>query len=123
MIKIADKTLTDLEFPTVCAQISEFCVTQMGIEKALTLKPYTTWKKTVFELDQTNEYLSSYQQESRIPNHGFDSVHQEIKLLGIEETILETASFKKISSLSESANTQIKFFNKYQELYPCLYET
>lgn len=123
MIKIAAKTLIDLEFPTVCQQISEFCVTQMGVEKALEIAPYKTTKKTVFGLNQTNEYLSSYQQDSRIPNHGFDSIHQEIKMLGIEETILETGSFKKIAGLSDTANTQIRFFNKNQELYPCLYET
>ncbi len=123
MIKIASKTLIDLEFPSVCQQISEFCITQMGVEKALTITPYKTTKKSVFGLNQTNEYLSSYQQDSRIPNHGFESIHQEIKMLGIEETILETGSFKKIAGLSETANTQIRFFNKNLELYPCLNET
>ena len=123
MIKIAAKTLIDLEFPTVCQQISEFCITQMGIEKTLEIAPYNSTKKSLFGLNQTNEYVSSYQQDSRIPNHGFDSIHQEIKLLGIEDTILETGSFKKIAGLSETANTQIKFFSKNRELYPCLYET
>src|SRR5690606_42144695 len=101
MIKIAAKTLIDLEFPTVCQQISEFCITQMGIEKTLEIAPYKSTKKSLFGLNQTNEYVSSYQQDSRIPNHGFDSIHQEIKLLGIEDTILETGSFKKIAGLSE----------------------
>lgn len=123
MIKIAEKTLIDLEFPTVCKQISEFCITQMGMEKALEITPYTTGKKAVFGLHQTNEYLSSYQQDSRIPNHGFDSIHQELRMLSIEDAILETGSFKKISSLSETANTQLRFFNKNKELYPSLFET
>ena len=123
MIKIAAKSLLDLEFPSVCKQISDFCITQMGIEKALEIVPYTTHKKTVFGLHQTDEYLKSYQQDSRIPNHGFDSIHQEIKMLGIENSILEVGSFKKISSLSETSNTQIRFFNKFSELYPSLYET
>jgi len=95
----------------------------MGIEKALSILPFNTGKKAVFGLNQTNEYLSSYQQDSRIPNHGFDSIHQEIKMLGIEDTILETGSFKKIAGLTDTANTQIRFFNKNQELYPCLYHT
>lgn len=123
MIKIAEKTLIDLEFPTVCKQISEFCITQMGMEKALEITPYTTGKKAVFGLHQTNEYLSSYQQDSRIPNHGFDIIHQELRMLSIEDAILETGSFKKISSLSETANTQLRFFNKNKELYPSLFET
>ena len=123
MIKIASKSLLDLEFPKVCNQISEFCITQMGTEKALEIVPYTTYKKAVFGLHQTDEYLKSYQQDSRIPNHGFDSIHQEIKMLGIDNSILEVGSFKKISSLSETSNTQIRFFNKFSELYPSLYET
>jgi DNA mismatch repair protein MutS2 len=123
MIKIAAKTLIDLEFPSVCKQISEFCITNMGIEKALEIEPYSTGKNAVFGLNQTNEYLSSYQQDSRIPNHGFDNIHQEIRMLAIEDAMLETAGFKKIASLSETANIQIKFFNKNKELYPGLYET
>lgn len=123
MIKIAAKTLVDLEFPTVCKQISEFCITPMGIEKALAITPYPTGKKTLFGLHQTNEYVDSYQQDSRIPNHGFESIHHEIKMLGIEEAILDTSGFHKIAGLSETVNTQIKFFNKNQELYPSLFET
>ena len=56
MIKIASKSLSDLEFPAVCKQISEFCITQMGIEKALEITPYKTFKKSIFGLNQTNEY-------------------------------------------------------------------
>lgn len=123
MIKIAAKSLFDLEFPTICKQISEFCITEMGVEKALEITPYTTGKRAVFGLNQTNEYLSSWQQESRIPNHGFDAVHKEIQMLGIEEAVLELAGFRKIAALSETANSQIRFFNKFQELYPSLYET
>jgi len=123
MIKIAAKTLLDLEFPSVCKQISEMCITQMGIDKALEIVPYTTYKYALFGLHQTNEYVDSYQQDSRIPNHGFDSIHKEIKMLGIEEAMLELGSFRKIASLSETANTQIRFFNKFKELYPSLYET
>ena len=123
MIKIAAKTLLDLEFPSVCKQISEMCITQMGIDKALEIVPYTTYKNALFGLHQTNEYVDSYQQDSRIPNHGFDSIHKEIKMLGIEEAMLELGSFRKIASLSETANTQIRFFNKFKELYPSLYET
>src|SRR5690606_7619075 len=43
--------------------------------------------------------------------------------LGIEEAILETSSFHKIAGISETVNTQIKFFEKNQELYPTLFET
>lgn len=123
MIKVTAKTLSDLEFPAVCQQVSRFTVTGSGKEKALEIVPFPSYEKTLFGLRQTNEYVSSFQQDSRIPNHGFDTIDQEIKFLGIEETRLEASGFRKIGSISETANTLIKFFEKYEELYPCLQKT
>ena len=123
MIKVTAKTLQDLEFPTVCQQVSRYTVTGPGKDKALEIAPFSSYQTSLFSLRQTNEYVSSYQQESRIPNHGFDAIDQEIKYLGIEETRLEASSFRKIGSISETANTLIKFFRKFEEIYPCLNET
>ncbi|MFD1095940.1 endonuclease MutS2 [Salegentibacter chungangensis] len=123
MIKIADKSLVDLEFPVVREQISELCVTGIGKEKALKIKPYPSYKKTFFGLHQTNEYLSSKTQEQPIPNHGFDNIQNELKMLNIEDTILEVSGFRRIALLSETVNTQIKYFEKFREIYPTLHET
>ena len=123
MIRIAAKTLSDLEFPTVCEQISKLTVTGPGKDKALEIVPFRTYEKTVFALNQTNEYVSSWQQESPIPNHGFDAIDQEIKYLKIEDTMLEASGLRKISGISETVNTQIKYFRKFSEIYPALHET
>lgn len=123
MIKITQKTLSDLEFPTVCRQVSEHAITDLGKKKALEIKPLPSHEQTHFALAHTNEYVSSHQQESPIPAHGFDSISHEIRLLGIEDTILEAPGFKRISSISETVNTHIRFFRKYRELYPALHET
>jgi DNA mismatch repair protein MutS2 len=123
MIKIAPKSLIDLEFPVVCQQISDLCITGPGKEKALKLQPYKTGNETLFGLHQTNEYLSSKTRESRIPNHGFETIKNELRTLEIEDSILEVGSFRKISSLSETVNTHIKFFRKFEEYYPSLYKT
>src|SRR5690606_17424421 len=82
-----------------------------------------SYEKTVFALGQTHEYVSSYQQESPIPNHGFEVIDHEIKMLGIEDAVLEASGIRKIAGISETVNTQIKFFRKFQELYPSLHET
>lgn len=123
MIRITAKTLSDLEFPKICSQISKYAITSPGKERSLEIVPFTSFEKTMFALDQTNEYVSSYLQDSPIPNHGFDAINAEIKLLGIEETVLEPASVRKIASISETVNIQIQFFEKFQELYPALYGT
>ncbi|HKJ47514.1 MAG TPA: hypothetical protein VJ973_00405, partial [Christiangramia sp.] len=123
MIKISSRSLDDLEFPVVCEQISELCITGQGKEKALTIQPYPNYKKTVFGLDQTNEYFNSKTQDQPIPNHGFDSIQSEIKLLGIEGSVVEITGFRKISSITEIVNTHLKYFRKYSEVYPALSET
>lgn len=123
MIHISEKTLADLEFPKVREQLSEFCVTDSGKRKALKIKPFKSIAKTLFALQQTKEYKSNAYQAERIPNHGFENVDKEIHLLGIDNSTLELRSFRKIASLSETANAHLLFFRKHEELYPCLFKT
>ncbi len=123
MIKIHPKTLADLEFHTVCSQVSALCVTEKGKLKALKLQPQRSFKKTLFVLDQTQEYINSDTHETPIPNHGFDALDHELKMLSIEDTTLELGSFRKIGSLSETANNHLRYFRKFQETFPALYNT
>ena len=123
MIKITEKTLKDLEFPSVCQQVSELCITDKGKEKALQIVPLTTYGETLFSLHQTNEYKSSALQETRIPNHGFETIDKEIKFLNIEESILEVSGIRKIATISQTVNNLIIHFRKYQEIYPNLHKT
>ncbi|MCC4213678.1 endonuclease MutS2 [Leeuwenhoekiella parthenopeia] len=123
MIKIHPKTLADLEFHTVCSQVSALCVTEKGKVKALKLHPQRSFKKTLFALDQTKEYINSDTHETPIPNHGFDALDHELKMLSIEDTTLELGSFRKIGSLSETANNHLRYFKKFQETFPVLYRT
>jgi DNA mismatch repair protein MutS2 len=44
---------------------------------------------------QTSEYVSSFQNNNAIPNHGFDAISHEIKFL-IEDSFLEVGSFRKL---------------------------
>lgn len=123
MIAIHTKTLQDLEFPTVCEHLAERCHTAMGKSKALATVPYTSEDAVLFGLQQTNEYVSSALHETVIPNHNYDAIDREIKFLGIEDSVLEKGSFKKLASISETVNTHLKFFKKYQERYPTLCKT
>ena len=122
MIKISQKTLDDLEFDAVVAHIAAFSVTQLGKAKVQQLKPYENQKDAVNMLDLTHEFISSFENENRIPNHGFDAITEELKLLRIENNFLEVEQFRKIASLSITTNVLLKFFKKFQEYYPLLFE-
>ncbi|WP_426430314.1 endonuclease MutS2 [Winogradskyella sp. HB-48] len=122
MIRIHEKTLKDLEFFTVLEQISEYATTALGKEAVLSLRPIEVETQLVRELDYVNEYLSSFDNDNRIPNHGFESISKEIKLLKIENTYLEVASLQKLVSISLTSNALVKFFEKYKDYYPKLYQ-
>ncbi|GAA4807666.1 endonuclease MutS2 [Litoribaculum gwangyangense] len=122
MIHIHEKTLQDLEFQTVLKQVSELCVTPLGHEKALEISPYKTKEDLTLALQLTNEYLSSFYNDNRIPNHGFDTITNELKLLRIENTYLEVHGLKKIVSISITVNTIVTYLKKFEEYYPNLHE-
>ncbi|CAL2084340.1 endonuclease MutS2 [Tenacibaculum sp. 190524A02b] len=119
---IADKTLQDLEFNTVLEQVTDFCISNLGKEKVLATKPYTNIKKLFFELHLVNEYVSSFENENRIPNHGFEDITEHTKRLAIENSFLETENFLKIATVTETVNELKKFFLKFKEYYPTLCE-
>lgn len=121
MQAIHSKTLQDLEFPTVLRQLSARCTTELGKEAALSLGPLTDRNALLGQLGQTSEYLASYFNENRVPNHGFDSVHKELQLLNIENTVLEISGFRRISHLCTTIALHKKFFKKFKEYYPLLY--
>ena len=118
MIHIHEKTLRDIEFPTVLKQVSELCVTPLGNESALQIEPLKTKGDLLYALKLTNEYLSSFYNDNRIPNHGFDAISKELKLLKIENTYLEVHSLKKITSISSTVNEIVVFINKFKDYYP-----
>ncbi|WP_149275752.1 endonuclease MutS2 [Pareuzebyella sediminis] len=122
MVSIHKKTLQDLEFPTVLKQVSARCTTELGKEKALEIVPSKTSEEVMPLLQQTAEYLSSLISENRIPNHGFDQINAELKLLKIDNTTLEIGGFRKIGSLCGTVATHQKFLKKFKEYYPLLFE-
>lgn len=120
MIGIHEKTLKDLEFFLVLDQISEHTITALGKEAVLNIQPIAVVSQLIRELDYVNEYLSSFDNDNRIPNHGFESISKEIKLLNIENTYLEIASLQKLVSVSLTSNAIVKFLEKFKEYYPKL---
>jgi DNA mismatch repair protein MutS2 len=120
MISITEKTLQDLQFPTVLETLSAICNTDIGKQKALDIGPFKDKETLMKALMQTTEYLSSFQNNNAIPNHGFDAISYEIKFLGIEDSFLEVGSFRKIATLSETTNFLLQFFKKFNDYYPNL---
>jgi DNA mismatch repair protein MutS2 len=120
MISITEKTLQDLQFPTVLETISAACNTDIGAQKALEITPFKDKETLLKALLQTSEYKSSFENNNAIPNHGFENISHEIKFLAIEDSFLEVGSFRKISAISTTSNFLLNFLKKFDEYYPNL---
>ncbi|MGB5500282.1 MAG: DNA mismatch repair protein MutS [Maribacter sp.] len=122
MGKIHNKSLQDLEFDTVLEQLAVRCNTELGKERALGVAPLSDAESIHSALAQTSEYLSSLISDNRIPNHGFDTIDGDLKLLKIENTTLEITGFKRIGTICKTIAEHKKFFKKFKEYYPLLFE-
>ncbi|MRX65904.1 endonuclease MutS2 [Maribacter luteus] len=120
MGKIHSKTLQDLEFDTVLKQLSVRCTTELGKQRAMDITPLPDAETIHRELGQTSEYLSSLISDNRIPNHGFDSIDGDLKLLKIENTTLEISGFRRIGNICKTVADHKKFFKKFKEYFPLL---
>ncbi|KAB1159691.1 DNA mismatch repair protein MutS [Tenacibaculum aiptasiae] len=118
---ISEKTLQDLEFTTVLEQVAEYSISNLGKEKTLQIQPISNKRKLFFELNLVNEYLSSFENENRIPNHYFEDITEETKRLAIENSFLETEAFLKVATVSDTVNEQKKFLKKFETYYPTLF--
>ena len=121
-MSISQKTLDDLEFDIVKAQVESYCITSQGKNQVKKLKPLSKEKEATDALNLVNEFLSSFENENRIPNHGFEDIIEELKTLRIENNFLEIEQFRKISSLSITCNILLKFFKKFKEYYPLIFD-
>ena len=122
MSSISEKTLTDLEFFTVLKKVGGYCISDLGKEASLKIRPLKSAEIMLPELLQVNEYLSSLENDNRIPSHYFDDIQKEIHLLKIENSYLEPASFLKITNNANTIFELIKFFNKFKLIYPTLFK-
>ena len=118
---ISEKTLQDLEFTTVLEQVVEHCITNLGKEKVLQVQPISNKRDLFFQLSLVNEYLSSFENENRLPNHFFEDITEETNRLAIENSFLETEGFLRVATVTETVNEMKKFLKKFKTYYPTLF--
>ena len=119
---IPNKTLEDLEYIEVLNQCANFAITQLGKDAIQKLQPSVDTEQIEKQLKSVSEFKSSFDNENRIPNHGFESLLDIFPLLKIENSVLAISSFRNMATNTETTNKLIKFLIKFQAYYPTLYE-
>ncbi|MGB1806393.1 MAG: endonuclease MutS2 [Flavobacteriaceae bacterium] len=118
---IPQKTLEDLEYHEVLKQLAVFAITEMGTIACLESKPLPNGPELHQQLQAVFEFRASFDNDNRIPNHGFEDLSKAIQMLQIENSVLEIQAFRNIGSTSETVNTLLKFFKKFKSYYPTLF--
>ena len=119
---IPNKTLEDLEFDVVVENILSYCVTSHGKIKLKSLNPSIEFDQINFSLDLVSEYLSSLENDNNFPNHFYESISKEIKIIQILNSQLDIDSFRKIKTVVELTILHIKFLKKFKTYYVNIYE-
>ena len=119
---IPNKTLEDLEYIEVLNQCANFAITQLGKDAIQKLQPSVDTEQIQKQLKSVSEFKSSFDNENRMPNHGFESLLDIFPLLKIENSVLAISSFRNMATNTETTNKLIKFLIKFQAYYPTLYE-
>lgn len=122
MNKYLKKSIQDLEFATVIRQVAARCNTELGKENAKVLEPKLEQSVILTLLGETSEYLSSFTNDNRIPNHGFDAIDKELLLLKVENTTLEVSGFRRVKHICLTVLEHKKFLKKFREYYPLLHQ-
>ena len=119
---IPKKTLEDLEYHEVLSQVAVFAITEMGTKACLAIQPLPDTPELYQQLQAVFEFHASFENDNRIPNHGFDDLSTSIKMLQIENSVLEIQAFRAIGASSETVNTLLIFFKKFKTYYPTLFD-
>lgn len=121
MPKIHTNTLKDLEFHQVLDHIANHCITDLGKEEAQKIIPSFSREIIEKELERVREFKASFDNDNRIPNHGFEPVIKELRMFEIENSVLEVSGFRRILSVAETTKELLRFFTKFKEFYQHLY--
>ena len=121
MEKIPKKTLEDLEYYEVLRQCADFAITPLGKQACLSLEPKIAVKELLEDLKAVSEYHASFDNENRIPNHGFEPLITIFSLLSVENSVLDISVFRIIAVNTEITNTLLLFLVKFKTYYPTLH--
>lgn len=122
MKSIHQKTIQDLEFDTILDYVAQYCITDLGKDKILSISPFVDDELLLKELQQTSEYNASFENENVFPNHSFVTILEPLKLLKIEDSYVEAEIFKLILQISRTVQDLLLFCKKYKDYYPTIFE-
>ena len=112
-----------IEFDKIREMVVSYCNTDYAKEKASVLRVHTKIEFIEPELQQTHEYKQLIENQLNFPSEYVFNLDKEIKLLGIEGSLLAGEQFLRIKRLTESIYKLTRWFdNERSVAYPALHK-
>ncbi len=116
-----DSAVVQLEFDKIKALLSAHCKTEYAQNKADNLRIHTHKNYIETELQQSHEFKLLEMQSQPFPIDFTLNIHRDIKLLGINGSMLGGDQFLHIRSLAVNAENIFRWFDSDRRLaYPAL---
>ncbi|MGB1032253.1 MAG: endonuclease MutS2, partial [Flavobacteriales bacterium] len=117
-MKIIDQqTVKDLEFEELREMLQSYCVSESAKGRMLKLAPIPRFDDLNIELQRLKEHHRIKTEGHAFPRIDFEELESEIKLLGINGSILSETGFQNIVLASSLVNEIVSFFKKEQKTF------
>ena len=114
------QTIHDLEFEAIKIWLEKFCIGPTALQQVKTLQPKNQFQVLRQELKCLDELRQVRVHGEKFPLLEFEELEQEIKLLGIQRSVISLEGFRRIYQASELVNALVLFFENALFQYPLL---
>ena len=110
-----------LEFDKIKSLLAAHCRSEFARQRAEDLRIHTHKKFIEPQLQQTNEYKLLFQNHLYFPDDAVLNLSKELKLLGIESSVLSSEQFLQIKKLANAIQQIFRWFSADRKVaYPFL---
>ncbi|MEN9743349.1 MAG: hypothetical protein RLZZ65_1154 [Bacteroidota bacterium] len=120
MFSTDQQTLHDLEFEAIKSWLEKFCIGPSALQQVKNLQPRNQFQVLRQELKRLDELRQVRVHGEKFPLLDFEELEQEIKLLGIQRSVISLEGFRRIYQASELVNALVLFFENALFQYPLL---
>ena len=120
MLHFDEQVASDLEFDRIRILLAAKTLQPTAESRALALAPIKNRRSIVKTLSETEELRRIKVEGEPFPALEFEEMQNEIRLIEIRDSVLDEASFTKISRASHTVNQIVKFLQNKRAQYPRL---
>lgn len=112
-----EQTAVDLEFDQIRNWLSGSCKTETASSRLSKLQPYRSSQEIVRRLDLVHELQLIRNQGLLFPRMEFRELNKEIRLLGIQGSVIELEGIINLLDASRFVNALYAFFKEYPDQF------